>query len=142
MCFGKASWLSNLEDRVCSQVDSQRVNFPACSRRTNCYHFPSLHLAHVATGFKAAYFMGMGTLFAMAINVVAIVVCLFLIAQYLEGTLHKGVHLGGTCQHFNIFLSAESAHGDGTNHWQRILASTGRLGQQNKACWQRGDNMM
>ena len=93
----------------------------------------------VATGFKAAYFMGMGTLFAMAINVVAVVVCLFLLAHYLEGTLHKGVHLGGTCQHFNIFLSAESAHRDGTNHWQRILASTGRLGQQNKACWQRGE---
>ena len=60
-----------------------------------------------ATGFKAAYFMGLGTLLAMAINVVAIVVCLFLIAQYLEGTLHKGVHLGGTYQLF--FLSAESA---------------------------------
>ena len=37
--------------------------------------------------------MGLGTLAAMAINVVAIVVCLFLIAQYLEGTLHKGVQL-------------------------------------------------
>eukprot|EP00435_Cladocopium_sp_Y103_P062884 s241_g24.t1 len=43
-------------------------------------------------GFKAAYFLGLGTLLAMAINVVAIVVCLFLIAQYLEGTLHKGVY--------------------------------------------------
>ncbi|CAK9115824.1 unnamed protein product [Durusdinium trenchii] len=41
-------------------------------------------------GFKMAYFMGMGALFAMALNVVAIIVCLFLIAQYLEGTLHKG----------------------------------------------------
>lgn len=41
-----------------------------------------------------AYFMGMGALFAMALNVVAIIVCLFLIAQYLEGTLHKGSPLG------------------------------------------------
>eukprot|EP00913_Durusdinium_trenchii_P035706 g33411.t1 len=45
-------------------------------------------------GFKMAYFMGMGALFAMALNVVAIIVCLFLIAQYLEGTLHKGSPLG------------------------------------------------
>eukprot|EP00438_Fugacium_kawagutii_P030035 Skav201331 [mRNA] locus=scaffold1389:94863:101928:+ [translate_table: standard] len=43
-------------------------------------------------GFKAAYFMGLGMLTAMAINVICIVVCLFLIAQYLEGTLHKGVY--------------------------------------------------
>ena len=48
-------------------------------------------------GFKVAYYLGLSTLFAMALNVVALVVCLFLIAQYLEGTLHKGMYLGAWC---------------------------------------------
>ena len=85
--------------------------------------------------------MGLGTLLAMAINVVAIVVCLFLIAQYLEGTLHKGVRLGGKYHKipaFNLFLSAASAHGDGTNYWQRLLASTGRLGTTEKSMFAEG----
>lgn len=47
-----------------------------------------------ATGFKTGYFLGLATLGGMAINIVLLVVCLFLIAQYLEGTLHKGQQLG------------------------------------------------
>ena len=40
---------------------------------------------------------------AMAINVILIIVCLFLIAQYLEGTLHKGSQLGCRQKGFKEF---------------------------------------
>lgn len=40
-----------------------------------------------------AYFMGLANLFAIAVNVIAICVCLFLVVQYIEGTLHKGMQL-------------------------------------------------
>jgi len=64
-------------------------------------------------GFKSAYFMGLATMMAMAINVILVIVCLFLIAQYLEGTLHKGsyrvwaliLHVSATIILFATFLS-------------------------------------
>ncbi|CAJ1328832.1 unnamed protein product [Effrenium voratum] len=43
-------------------------------------------------GFRMAYFMGLANLFAIAVNVIAICVCLFLVVQYIEGTLHKGMY--------------------------------------------------
>lgn len=86
-----------------AQKDASRLKPGMCDRLSEgitlqdaadewCAPFLMSAFPSPCEGFKAAYFMGLGTLLAMAINVVAIVVCLFLIAQYLEGTLHKGVY--------------------------------------------------
>jgi len=64
-------------------------------------------------GFKTAYFMGLATMMAMAINVLAIVVCLFLVTQYLEGTLHKAtyrvwaliLHITSTIILFTVYVT-------------------------------------
>jgi len=42
--------------------------------------------------FKTAYFCGLANLLAVGINVLCIMSCLFLIVQYLEGSLHKSLY--------------------------------------------------
>lgn len=75
----------------------------------------------------------------MAINVVAIVVCLFLIAQYLEGTLHKGVRLGGKYQLLISSYQLRVRMATGQTIGNDFLHLLDVWGQQEKACSQRGE---